>query len=82
MHLHFLTYASLHSNFVILPRDIAPSLLRAPLPAGIGQCRYVDTILDAEIDAAFARLERFMNANPETMWNPSKSFAAAYAEEE
>ena len=64
---------------IIVHRD---GLLRAPLPAGIGQCRYVDTILDAEIDAAFARLERFMNANPETMWNPSKSFAAAYAEEE
>jgi len=40
-------------------------LLRAPLPAGIGSCRYVDEMSDAEIEAAFARLQAFMDANPE-----------------
>jgi 3-dehydroquinate synthetase len=57
-------------------------LLRAPLPAGIGCCRYVDSMSDDEIDAAFARLERFMAAHPETSWDPSKSFAAEYADNE
>ena len=51
-------------------------LLRAPLPAGIGKCEYVDTMSDDEIDRAFARLEAFMEKNPQTSWDPSKSFAA------
>ena len=32
-------------------------LLRAPLPAGIGRCTFVDEISDGEIDTAFARLQ-------------------------
>mmetsp|Transcript_10588 Transcript_10588/g.29253 ORF Transcript_10588/g.29253 Transcript_10588/m.29253 type:complete len:140 (-) Transcript_10588:695-1114(-) len=51
-------------------------LLRAPLPAGIGACKYVDEITDAEIDAAFTRLETFMRSNPQVLWDPSKSFNA------
>ena len=35
---------------------------------------------DDEIDRAFARLEAFMAEHPETMWDPSKSFAAEYAD--
>ena len=61
---------------IVVHRD---GLLRAPLPAGIGACAYVDEISDAEIDAAFARLEAFMADHPETIWDPSKSFAAAEA---
>jgi len=41
---------------------------------------YVDEMTNDEIEGAFARLEDFMAANPETMWDPSKSFAASYAE--
>jgi len=63
---------------IIVHRD---GLLRAPLPAGVGDCGYVDDISDEEIEAAFARLKRFMAANPQTMWDPSKSFAASYADE-
>jgi len=63
---------------IVVHRD---GLLRAPMPAGIGTCEYVDEMTDDEIDDAFARLERFMEANPSTMWDPSKSFAAAYADE-
>jgi len=62
---------------IVVHRD---GLLRAPLPAGIGHCVYVDEMTNDEIEGAFARLEDFMAANPETMWDPSKSFAASYAE--
>ena len=31
---------------------------------------------DDEIEAAFARLERFIAEHPETEWDPSKSFVA------
>ena len=60
---------------IVVHRD---GLLRAPLPAGIGNCAYVDDMSDAEIEAAFARLEAFMAEHPETSWDPSKSFAASY----
>ena len=63
---------------IIVHRD---GLLRAPLPASVGSCVYVDEITDDEIDKAFARLERFMDAHPETSWDLSKSFAAGYADE-
>ena len=59
---------------IVVHRD---GLLRAPLPKGIGNCAYVDDMSDEEIDKAFARLEVFMDAHPETSWDPSKSFAAA-----
>ena len=59
---------------IVVHRD---GLLRAPLPKGIGNCAYVDDMSDEEIDKAFARLEVFMDAPPETSWDPSKSFAAA-----
>ena len=62
---------------IVVHRD---GLLRAPLPKGIGNCAYVDEMSDEEIDKAFARLEVFMAAHPETSWDPSKSFAADYAE--
>lgn len=62
---------------IVVHRD---GLLRAPLPAGIGECRYVDDITDDEIDQAFARLEAFMAENPQTTWDISKSFAAAYGD--
>jgi len=62
---------------IVVHRD---GLLRAPLPAGVGNCAYVDDMSDAEIDAAFARLEAFMAAHPQTMWDPTKSFAAEYAD--
>lgn len=61
---------------IIVHRD---GLLRAPLPKGIGECAYADEMSDEEIEAAFARLEDFMARNPQTMWDPSKSFAADYA---
>ena len=51
-------------------------LLRAPLPKGIGGCTYADSFSDAEVDAAFARLEEFMERHPETCWDRSWSFAA------
>lgn len=60
---------------IVVHRD---GLLRAPLPQGIGSCAYVDEITDDEIDQAFARLETFIAQHPQTMWDPSKSFAAAY----
>ena len=60
---------------IVVHRD---GLLRAPLPAGIGECRYVDEITDEEIDQAFARLEAFMANHPQTIWDISKSFAAGY----
>ena len=62
---------------IVVHRD---GLLRAPLPAGIGECRYVDEITDDEIEQAWARLEAFMADHPHTMWDISKSFAAAYEE--
>jgi len=52
-------------------------ILRAPLPAGIGSCAYVDSMSDDEIDRAFDRLSTFMEANPQVYWDFSKSFAAA-----
>ena len=51
-------------------------LLRAPLPAGIGECAYVDEITDEEIEQAFSRLEGFVCDHPHTVWDTSKSFAA------
>jgi 3-dehydroquinate synthetase len=60
---------------IVVHRD---GLLRAPLPAGIGQCSYVDEIRDDEIEAAFARLEAFTAEFPHTTWDISKSFAADY----
>jgi 3-dehydroquinate synthase len=51
-------------------------LLRAPLPAGIGECVYVDEITDEEIEQAFSRLEGFVCEYPHTVWDTSKSFAA------
>ena len=63
---------------IVVHRD---GLLRAPLPAGIGECRYVGDITDEEIDQAFARLEAFTADNPQTTWDISKSFAAAYGED-
>ena len=56
---------------IIVHRD---GLLRAPLPAGIGGCSYVDDMSDEEIDTAFARLQAFMDDNPHTYWDLSKSF--------
>lgn len=56
---------------IVVHRD---GLLRAPLPAGIGSCVYVDEISDDEIDAAFARLQAFMDDHPEACWDLSKSF--------
>jgi hypothetical protein len=53
-------------------RTLRLALHRAPFSR-----RYVDDMTDDEIDAAFARLTRFMEAHPETMWDPSKSFASA-----
>ena len=64
---------------IVVHRD---GLLRAPLPKGIGECAYSDEISDDEIDAAFSRLETFMAAHPETMWDISKSFAATYADDD
>lgn len=55
-------------------------LLRAPLPAGIGKCAFVDSMSDSIIESAFARLEAFMAKHPQTSWDPSKSFAASRAE--
>jgi len=60
---------------IVVHRD---GLLRAPLPAGIGQCEYVDDMSDDEIERAFARLEAFMETQPQTSWDISKSFAAGY----
>merc|ERR1719198_2215135 len=51
-------------------------ILRAPLPNGIGNCAYTDEMRDDEIDRAFAKLSKFIDAHPETKWDPSKSFAA------
>jgi len=62
---------------IVVHRD---GLLRAPLPAGIGNCVYVDEITDEEIDTAFSRLKAFMASQPHTMWDISKSFAADYTE--
>lgn len=56
-------------------------ILRAPLPAGIGACAYVDSMTDDEIERAFARLERFMEAHPQVSWDPSKSFVSAEAQQ-
>lgn len=61
------------TNDIIIHRD---GLLRAPMPEGIGKCAYADEFTDEEIDAAFARLEIFMEQNPETCWDRSWSFAA------
>ena len=64
-------------------RDITihrDGLLRAPLPRGIGACTYADAFSDAEVEAAFARLEGFMAEHPETCWDRSWSFAADGAE--
>jgi len=52
-------------------------LLRAPLPAGIGKCVYVDEMTDREIDLAFERLQTFMESHPQVLWSPSKSFNSA-----
>jgi len=54
-------------------------LLRAPLPADIGACAYVDSMSDLEIESAFGRLEAFMEDHPQVSWDPSKSFVAADA---
>jgi len=54
-------------------------LLRAPLPAGIGKCAYVDSMSDEQIERAFARLELFMQDNPQVSWDPSKSFVSTSA---
>jgi len=62
---------------IVVHRD---GLLRAPLPRGIGGCEYVDDMTDDEIEKAFARLEAFIAENPQTSWDPSKSFAASYAD--
>lgn len=62
---------------IVVHRD---GLLRAPLPAGIGQCSYVDEMTDEEIETAFRRLELFIAQHPQTSWDPSKSFAADYTE--
>jgi len=62
---------------IVVHRD---GLLRAPMVRGIGECAYVDEITDGEIDQAFARLERFLVDNPQTVWDLSKSFAADYAD--
>jgi 3-dehydroquinate synthase len=51
-------------------------ILRAPLPNGIGKCAYTDEMTDDEIERAFAKLSKFIDAHPETKWDPSKSFAA------
>ena len=59
---------------IVVHRD---GILRAPLPAPIGRCAYVDSITDAEIDGAFARLSAFIDARPDVCWDPSKSFVAA-----
>ena len=56
---------------IIVHRD---GLLRAPLPKGIGGCAYADEISDAEIDAAFARLDAFAQDHPQVAWDPSKGF--------
>jgi len=58
---------------IVVHRD---GLLRAPMPAGIGKCEYVDEMTDDDIEKAFARLEAFMDKNPETSWDINKSFAA------
>ena len=59
---------------IIVHRD---GLLRAPMPAGLGTCVYVDEISDDEIQRAFSRLSDFIRVRPDVEWNPSKSFAAA-----
>uniref|UniRef100_A0A7S0JAN9 3-dehydroquinate synthase domain-containing protein n=1 Tax=Calcidiscus leptoporus TaxID=127549 RepID=A0A7S0JAN9_9EUKA len=56
---------------IIVHRD---GLLRAPLPAGIGACVYVDEIDDATIEKAYVRLEAFVTAHPSTKWDVSKGF--------
>jgi 3-dehydroquinate synthase len=61
---------------IVVHRD---GLLRAPLPAGVGSCEYVDDMSDDEIDKAFERLQEFMKKHPETSWDPSKSFVASFA---
>jgi len=58
---------------IIVHRD---GLLRAPIPAPVGQCEYIDDMSDDEVERAFARLQIFMDSHPETSWNPSKSFAS------
>ena len=60
---------------IIVHRD---GLLRAPLPHGIGGCAYADDMSDAEIEAAFVRLQRFMDEHPETCWNEQRSFNVEY----
>ena len=51
-------------------------ILRAPLPGGIGQCVYTDSMPDEDIDRAFSKLEAFIDEHPETKWNLGWSFAA------
>jgi len=58
---------------IIVHRD---GILRAPLPAGIGNCEYVDSMSDDEIELAFERLSVFAEENPQVIWNPSMSFVA------
>ena len=60
-------------------RDITvhrDGILRAPLPGGIGHCVYTDSMSDADIEQAFAKLEAFIDTHPETKWNLGWSFAA------
>ena len=60
-------------------RDITvhrDGILRAPLPGGIGHCVYTDSMPDADIERAFAKLEAFIDTHPETKWNLGWSFAA------
>jgi len=58
---------------IIVHRD---GILRAPLPAGIGNCEYVDSMSDDEIELAYERLSVFAEENPQVIWNPSMSFVA------
>jgi len=58
---------------IIVHRD---GFLRAPLPAGIGSCQYVDEFTDDEIEKAFAKLKKFLALHPDSEWDPSKSFSA------
>ena len=63
---------------IIIHRD---GLLRAPLPAGIGSCVYVDEMDDATIEKAFARLEGFVASYPQTKWDVTKGFNQAVRKE-
>ncbi|KAH8098130.1 shikimate 3-dehydrogenase [Aureococcus anophagefferens] len=44
--------------------------------ADTDRCAYTDEMTDDEIERAFAKLSKFIDAHPETKWDPSKSFAA------